>query len=45
MLRVAVIIGSAHLGRVREANEVSVHAMLDQLVAWGGALKTMREKK
>lgn len=26
-------------------NEESVNAMLDQLVAWGGALKTMREKK
>lgn len=25
-------------------NEESVNAMLDQLVAWGGALKTMREK-
>lgn len=25
-------------------NEDSVNAMLDQLVAWGGALKTMREK-
>jgi NAD(P)H-dependent FMN reductase len=25
-------------------NEESVNAMLDQLVAWGGALRTMREK-
>lgn len=25
-------------------NEASVNAMLDQLVAWGGALKAMREK-
>jgi len=25
--------------------EQSVDAMLDQVIAWGGALKTMREKK
>ena len=24
--------------------ETSVNAMLDQLIAWGGALKTLREK-
>jgi NAD(P)H-dependent FMN reductase len=26
-------------------NEKSVNAMLDQLIAWGGALKSLREKK
>jgi len=25
-------------------HEKSVHAMLDQVIAWGGALKTLREK-
>lgn len=27
----------------QERNEKSVHAMVDQVIAWGGALKTMRE--
>ena len=26
-------------------HEKSVNAMLDQVVAWGGALKTLREKR
>jgi hypothetical protein len=26
------------------AHEKSVHVMLDQVIAWGGALKTLRKK-
>jgi len=26
-------------------HEKSVHAMFDQVIAWGGALKTLREKQ
>jgi NAD(P)H-dependent FMN reductase len=50
MIKIAIIIGSTRPGRNGGAvakwvnpQEASVNAMLDQLIAWGGALKTLRK--
>jgi hypothetical protein len=46
MIKIAVIIGSTRPNRCLQANpqkEASVNALLDQVIAWGGALKTFRK--
>ena len=54
MLRIAIIIGSTRPGRKGEAVakwgktasfDAFVFAMLDQVIAWGGALRALREKR
>jgi hypothetical protein len=42
-LRIAIIIGSS-VFKPDARHEKSVNEMFDQVIAWGGALKALREK-